>query len=381
MSSEDVRDAARGLLGRGFLTGPNATIARRHRRELAELFREELGWQVVAEDNGPVRALRQPGAAHVPRGLATRSGRPFDPARYALLFLVLAALEAAGGRTTLTVLFEDVRSRAVDLEKLNFDRNRAAHRRAFVHAVQAAADLGVLELADGSEDSFANSGEGDALYRVQRSHLTRLLATSKPPSLAANAEEAVAENLYTHTEDGRRRLRRHRVIRALVSEPVVYRDDLSDDEIEYLTGQIGRLRKLLSGEFGLTVEVRAEGWVAVDCARSLSDQQFPYISPARAAALAIADASRARRDGDGQAVWTVDQLTEFVATLADRFGSNWSPADGEVPTVTAKAVAVLVDMRLARQVGDTIEILPAAGRFALTDADTEDLTLDTELAT
>lgn len=192
MSTEVPLEAARALLGGGFVTGPEATAVRRARRPLADLFREVFGWQVVAEDHGPVRALCLPGPGHVARGLASRSGRPFDPTRYSLLFLVLACLETAGARTTLQVLFEGVATRAADVDALVFDRNKQPSRRDFVHAVRAVADLGVLELAEGNEESFASRGEGDALYRVERDRLTRLLATSKPPSLATTPEAATA---------------------------------------------------------------------------------------------------------------------------------------------------------------------------------------------
>ena len=387
MSADDLREAARGLLVGGFLTGDTATKARRYRRELADLFRDQFGWQVFAEDRGPVRALCLPGAGHVPRGLASRGGKPFDPQRYALLFLVLASLEAAGARTTLTVLFEEVCTRAGDIEGLMFDRNQASHRRAFVHAVQASVDLGVLELADGNEEAFATSGTGDALYRVQRAHLTRLLATSKPPSLATDAESAVVENLYTNTNDGQMRQRRHRVTRSLASEPVLYRSDLSDDEIEYITGQEARLRRVLDEQFGLTLETRAEGWIAVDTDGTMTDQRFPTISVSRAAALAIVDASRGRRDGTNEAHWPIGELNSFVGELGTTFGTSWTvgadDADG-IERITDEAVDALLAMRLARRDGDDVVAMPAAGRFAITaatpDAAPMALTFDAETA-
>lgn len=379
MSAEDLRVAARALAAGGFVEGHNATLARRQRRELAALFRDELGWQVIAEDHGSVRALCQPGAGHVPRGLMTRSGRPFDGQRYALLFLVLAGLEAAGSRTTLKVLFEEVRSRAADIDALAFDHNLAAHRRAFVHAVQAATDLGVLDLADNrGEETFATGGEGDALYRVERSQLTRLLATSKPPSLAATPAAAVAENLYSHTDDGQRRQRRHRITRALVAEPVLYRSDLTADEADYLTGQEARIRRLLAERFGLTLETRAQGWVAVDTEGTLTDQRFPAISVSRAAGLAIVDESRARRGTAEQVAWSAEDLHRFVAGLGSRFGASWT-VDAEdadaVDRVTVEAGDVLVAMRLARRDGSVLVVLAAAGRFAMTaSADTANAT-------
>lgn len=373
MTAEDVTVAARALAAGGFVTGQAATLVRRHRRELAALFREDLGWQIIAEDHGAVRALCQPGAGHVPRGLATQSGREFDPQRYALTFLVLAALEAAGARTTLTVLFADVRDRASGIDGLDFDHNQASHRRAFVHAVQAVTSLGVLELADGVEETFARSGEGDALYRVVRTQLTRVLATSKPPSLAARPSDAVAENLYTDTEDAQKRRRRHRITRALVAEPVLYRDDLTEDELAYFAGQEKRIRKLLAERFGLVLETRAEGWVAVDPERTLTDQRFPAFSASRAAGLAIVDDTRARRiPGDDDVTWTIDELHEFIAGLGTKFGANWTidPADPDaVARVTEEAVGVLVAMRLARIEPEGVAVLAAAARFAISTAD------------
>lgn len=373
MTAEDITNAARALAGGGFVTGPAATLARRHRRELSTLFREDLGWQIIAEDHGAVRALCQPGAGHVPRGLATYSGREFDPQRYALTFLVLAGLEAAGSRTTLTVLFDDVRDRAGDIDGLDFDHNQASHRRAFVHAVQAVTSLGVLELADGAEETFARNGEGDALYRVVRTQLTRVLATSKPPSLAARSSDAVGENLYTDTEDARKRRRRHRITRALVAEPILYRGDLTGDELAYFASQEKRIRKLLAERFGLILETRAEGWVAVDPEGTLTDQRFPAISAARAAGLAIVDAARARRGHNGNEVtWTTGELHELTAGLGDQFGASWTidPADPEaVARVTDDAVDVLVAMRLARREPERVVVLAAAGRFAICTAD------------
>jgi uncharacterized protein (TIGR02678 family) len=376
MSDDTLRNAARALLAGQFVTGSDAVTIRRQQRKLAELFRNECGWQVLADDNGPVRALCLPGPGHIARGLKTRSGRPFDSARYTLLFLVLATLEAVGARTTLQDLFAGVRERVTGIEGFDFDDQRAANRRAFVHAVHAAVDMGVLELAEGGEEAFAAQGVGDALYRVDRSRIAALLATSKPPSLAADAEAATAENRYTSTDDGRLRRLRHRVMRALLCEPVVYRSDLDEDEIDYLTRTESAIEKRLLESFGLALETRAQGWVAVDTlatvdgAGRLSDLAFPDITPARATALAIVDASRARRNGADIITWAADELTDFVGGLAERFGTSWTleldDEDG-IARRTHDAVAVLVDMRLATASPDgSVTVLPAAGRFSLT---------------
>lgn len=159
--------------------------------------------------------------------------------------------------------------------------------------------------------------------------------------------------------------------RALVSEPVVYRSDLTDGEIEYLNSQEQRLRRLLRDTFGLTLETRAEGWVAVDTEGGLTDESFPSLNAPRAAALAVVDASRARRSPDGTCVWSADELTVFVAGLHSRF-SNWplDPGDEDgAAKLAVEAAQVLVTMRLARPADEgALVVLVAAGRFALAES-------------
>jgi uncharacterized protein (TIGR02678 family) len=85
----------------------------------------------------------------------------------------------------------------------------------------------------------------------------------------------VGHEAYPDTEDGRARRRRHRVTRALIEQPIVYRDELSPDEVDYLRSQRGRLERLLTHRVGLTLEVRAEGWVTIDEAGDLTDLRWP----------------------------------------------------------------------------------------------------------
>jgi uncharacterized protein (TIGR02678 family) len=394
MTSDDLRAAARTLLTNGFVSGPDAVVVRRHRRELSSMFLDRFGWHLLADDFGPVRLLVQPGPGHIPRGVVTRGTRSaFDPRRYTLVFLILASLETAGARTTLSVLFNDVDNRA-SLIDVEFDSTVAAHRRAFVHAVQTVADHGILELADGSEEAFV-AGTGDALYRVQRNHLTRLLATSKPPSLVGDAEAAIDdEALYSPTREGQNRRRLHRIMRTLVCEPVLYRSDLDDDELEYMRSQESNIRRRLTDDFGLELETRAEGWVTVDTAAVMTDAVFPPISKAGAAAVAILDDSRTRRRTPGPSpvpaaaetasdthspapgrrrvepgtvVWDVNELRTVVSELGSRLDESWNVAADDVDaieTILDAAVGLLVSFRLAHRDGDVVVVDAASGRFS-----------------
>lgn len=362
--------AARALLARPLTdrSDPDAlALVRRHRHDLGRFFAEELGYRLDATRPGLARLGKAAGPGHVPRGLRTRSGRAFDGRRYALVCLVLAALEGEGERTTAARLFRDVASRAAAVDGLPFSTDVASDRRAFVQAVQAIVDLGVLDLAEGDEERFARAEEGgDALYRVDRERLALLPAVVQPASLAAGPEAMLTET-YPDTEDGRVRRRRHRVMRALVEQPVVYVEDLAPDEAEYLTGQRARIERVLDQWFGLTLEVRAEGWVAVDPDGGLSDVSWPDYGAAETAALRICDHLRARRLARQDDSWAMPDVTAFVASLADEYAGYWRRDAGHgegAALLAAQAVALLCSLRLATVVGGALVARPATGRFA-----------------
>lgn len=369
-TAAETRDAARALLMAPVLDGDDEralALARRHRAELARIFGEELGYRLDAARPTLVRLAKAVGPGHVPRGLTTRGGRPFDRRRYALVCLVLGVLEREGERTTAARLFREITTRAADVEGLPFSPDLAADRRAFVQAVQAVVDLGVLALVEGDEERFARAQEGgDALYRVDRDRLGLLPAVAVPPSLAGSPEAVLAEP-YPDTEDGRVRRRRHRVTRALVEQPVVYTGDLEPDEVEYLTRQRSRIERILAEHFGLTLEVRSEGWVAVDHEGDLTDVHWPDYGTAETTALRLCDELRARRLRGDPAGWPMAEVERFVAGLAAEYAGYWRRDAGDdagAAALAAEAVALLRSLRLADVTGGELAARPAAARFA-----------------
>ena len=341
---------------------------RRHRRDLERFFGDELGYRLDASRPGRARLAKVPGPAHAPRGLRTRSGKPFDRRRYALACLVLAATEAAGERTTLARLFSEVDARASGVEGLGFSTESYTARRAFVQAVQAVEDLGVLELAEGSEERFARGESGgDALYRIDRERLALLPTTPSPPSLLGSPAEMAAD-VYPDTEEGRIRRRRHRVMRALVEQPVVYAADLSDEECDYLTSQRARIERILRERIGLHLEVRAEGWVAVDEDGSLTDLRWPDYGTVEVAALRLCDELRARRSVHEIPAWPWEEVVAFVASLAQEYAGYWrqdASTEQGAAELAAQAVALLVALRLVARLDGGIAARPAVARFAV----------------
>lgn len=369
-TTAELRAAARALVMAPVLDrdgGAALAAARRHRVELAKVFADELGYRLDATRPNLVRLAKAVGPGHVARGLTTRSGRPFDRRRYAIVCLVLGVLEREGERTTAARLFREVAARAADITDLAFSTDVAADRRAFVQAVQAVVDLGVLELAEGDEERFARGQEGgDALYRVDRERLGLLPAVIVPPSLVATPAAVLAEP-YPDTDDGRVRRRRHRVMRALVEQPVVYVEDLEPDEADYLRGQRARIERVLDECFGLTLEVRAEGWVAVDTDGELTDVRWPDYGTAETTALRMCDELRARRLRGDPPRWEQAEVVRFVAGLAAEYQGYWrrdTTDDAGAAALADEAIAVLEALRVARRVDGALEARPATARFA-----------------
>lgn len=373
-----IRDSVRALLAQPLVGEHQPEVVadvRRNRRQLEQFFSNELGYRLDANRQARARLAKVPGPGHVARGLQTRSGRAFDARRYALVCLVLASAEVAGERTTLVRLFSDVDARAGGIDSLPFSAEVASDRRVFIQAVQAVEALGVLVLAEGDEERFARGEAGaDALYRIDRELLALLPTTSAPPSLLASPDQ-LATHAYPDTEEGRLRRRRHRVMRALVEQPVVEVDDLSDDERDYLTKQRPRIERVLSEWIGLRLEVRAEGWVAVDEEGGLSDVRWPDYGTAEVAALRVCDELRARRFAGLAAEWAWDEVVAFVGSLADEYAGFWrqdASTDSGADSLAAEAVSILQRVRLVERTGAGVLARPAAGRFAAAAAATKE---------
>jgi uncharacterized protein (TIGR02678 family) len=364
---DERRRAVRALLRRPFLTvesdGELLVLTRRHRDVLVAWFQAELGYRLVV-DSDFARLLKTSASVTLAqRNLATRSGHPFDPRRYALFCLILAALEQAGEQTTLERLAEAVKLHAADLQSFELDFDRIADRRAFTYAVQAAADIGVLDLRDGSEERFARKEEGgDALYQIHHRRLAQVLASPMPPS-GVEAPADIGSEAYPDTSEGRARASRHRVMRILVEDAICYFDRLSEEDRMYLTSQRSRLFRQLERMCGFEMELRAEGVAAIDCAGDTSDLAFPSEGTVSHAALLLADHLAARHLHD-QGVATFGELEAAMGSLIPRYRKYWR-ADlvGDPGELTRQALDRLEAFRLIERIEGGIRSLPAIGRF------------------
>jgi len=354
-------------------------LVRRHADTLAKRFREELGYELVIRGTH-ARLRKQPVSVDATRPLrvtppgkdkpAQDRWRPFTRRHYTLFALALAALERTGPQTTIALLANDLRSLARE-EAVPLDFENRTDRRTLAEAVGGLEALGVLRLVSGDAGQWVRgSGSGEiSLYDVERGLLADLLVC-RNIAVCRNAADVVAQaDDYPPTSDGRNRRARHRVARRLVEEPVLYLDELEQDEHDYyVSSQRPHLEGRLAEFTGWQIERRAEGTALVEGAQqnhALTDLRFPFQLAERQAALLLCD-DLTQAHIEGHESISRGQLLRRTRGLLADYHTNWGrDTDGEsVALLLTEALDVLSKMKLARIDDDgSVRPLPAIARF------------------
>jgi uncharacterized protein (TIGR02678 family) len=369
-------------------------LVRRRHDPIRKWFDYYCGWTLTVEPRlGYARLVKVRTAVDPSRpARRLRSGRaPFDRRRYVLLCVAAAELLAVPV-TTIGLLADRISAAtAMDDVIATFDTSSRAERMAFVDALRMLEHLGVLEVVDGTTEAFVESAKAKVLYQVDATLLMRLLAAPVGPSqlgvavqdvaprfeellVAVSRERRYGSSTGRHNEQAamsevqRNLWLRHSVFRRLVDDPVVHLEDLSAEERAYLASPTGRqLLRRLAEQAGFELEERAEGVLLVDVDGIATDSRFPDDSgTAKVAALLLLDTLSGPT--------TVAQLERGAAALLNRF-PRWAKSyrgDDGARTLAVDAVAVLTGFGLARVVNGVVRPLPAANRYAVSDARTSD---------
>ncbi|MCE0540753.1 TIGR02678 family protein [Kineosporia rhizophila] len=366
---------------------PAFDLVRRRQAPLQKWFDHHCGWTVLVEPRLGYARLVKVGV----RGDATRparrprSGRqPFDRRRYVLLCLVAAELLNTPV-TTIGLLADRVtQACALDEAVGAFDSSRQAERRALVDVLRLLERFGAVTAVDGATDSYLEGRAAKVLYEVDVTLLIRLMSAPRGAStlavpagqVPARFEELlrslVAETRYgTGTSEGgevsavqRNLWLRHSILRLMFDEPVVYRRDLSAEQLDYLASPTGRqILRRAAEQAGFVLEERAEGYLLVDPDAIATDETFPEgTSHAKVTALRLLD----ELQPPGRTRSTAELTAVTRQVLADFPGWAMSyRGDAGPQALTAQAVQLLADFGLAEQTGGLVTSLPAAARYVV----------------
>jgi uncharacterized protein (TIGR02678 family) len=380
------REALRALLAKPLLTavGPDGealSLVRIHAEWLREWLSRNCGWTLQVEPE--LSRLRKTPGDHTDetRGARDpRSGDAYSRRRYALFCLSLSALERADRQTTLGNVAGDVLGAfagepAFAAAGMTFDLDGRDARRDLVHVVRLLLELRVLVRVQGQEEHFVER-RGDVLYNVNRPALAALLAVRRGPSTvtAGNFAErlkAIVEEPAPEGDEARNRRLRTTLTRRLLDDPVVYFDELDEDERAYLTSQRAHLVRQIHEATGLVGEVRHEGIALVDPEGTLSDLGMPEEGTEGHVTLLVAEylVGEVRRAADrAQRAVPLAAVVAHVAGLTRAHRTHWRK-DALVPGAEAglarEALARLEALRLCRREADGVVPRPALARFGL----------------
>jgi uncharacterized protein (TIGR02678 family) len=375
------RAALRALLAKPLLVadtdGETLVLVRRHLPELREWLNRETGWRLVA-DSGTARLFKTvpelSDASHPARG---HNKEPFGRRRYVTLCLALSALARADAQTTLGSLADDVLTAAAEPELaatgFTLTLDNRSDRSDLVAVVRMLLGWGVLNRVAGDEDAYLSAGT-DVLYDLRRPVLSVLLSGIRGPSvvtatafdgrLAELTAEPVAES-----DELRNQALRRRLTRRLLENPVVYYDELGEDERAYLLSQRHAITRRIEEATGLVSEMRAEGIAMVDPEDQLTDVRMPEQRTDGHVTLLVAE-YLARRD---QA--TLDELHAFVRQAAAEHKAFWRKGVTEPGAETELLAVALEKLSALRLVevgpdavaGRVVRSRPAIARFSLAE--------------
>jgi uncharacterized protein (TIGR02678 family) len=318
-------------------------LIRRHAEELSRQFGQVLGYRLTVEP-GFARLHKAGLGRDAGRRLERGSGAPFTPRTYAYLALALAALVTAPEQLLLSEVVARTRAAAAEAGIDLGEPNRVTERRALVAALKQLMAWCVLAEDEGSVDSYAGDDEADALLTIDREIARHLV--SGPVSQAAAPDDLI-EKAADPGEAGPR----HRVRRLLIETPVVYVDELTEEERDWLRRSQRREQRILEDFAGLRAEIRAEGVALIDPEQELSDTQFPGTGTVAWAALLLVGRLAEELPVVSGATVAIPggRVEEHLRLLTEEHRGAWSRELTGSPDLLAAAVLDLLHrLRLIR---------------------------------
>ena len=380
------RKTVRALLARPLLLASDGAgafaLVRKHRDWLRNWFAQHPDWQLVI-DGEAARLVKRPARVDdATRPCRDRkSNLPLSRRSHVVLCLALAHLVRADRQESLGRLSEAILAMVAAEDRFAQAGMRVAldqqdARRDFVQALRLLLDWGVLARVHGEEDRYIQDATADVLYDVNRPVLARLLAAARPPSLVGEtsfaARLAALDDAAPFAADAATRNKRLRVrlFRQLLDDPVLYFDELDEDEKIYLDRQRGSILPEIEKATGLVREVRAEGIAMTDLSGDLTDYGLPEDGTEGHLTLLLATFLAGRLRESPGVTFSIDALVARTAGLIAEHHRRWRKnvrEPGQDRALTHTVVDRLDALGLARRDGDLVRPLAAIGRYGLRD--------------
>ena len=353
----DLRVAARHLAEHPMVAAEQDPemfrLIRRHEPQLDRWFTQRFGYRLQVGADTARLFKSSAVATRRPLHTAAATPRPFSQREYTMLALALAAVAAGPDTISLRDLIEEIRSAAAEAGVTLSEES--SDRRALVTALRWMIERGAATEMHARVDSYASDGSADAVLRVRPDRVALL-------ALPALARADTPERLLDCSEQ--RSASRPWMRSMLLEEPVVYRNDLTDSEWSELRRRLGEETRMFNEMFGMSIEARAEGLAAIDPDGGLTDSRFPAGGTVGQAALLLIDRLVAA-DRNPVERRSVVAAVEDLAEVHRVQSRHWAQIADDPEGLTDQILELLQDHRLAEAGDETVELLPAAWRYAV----------------
>lgn len=213
-----------------------------------DFLTEKLGYQAIITPN-LIKLEKIPAYAQNWMGIQDFS----DHLEYIFLCMILMFLEDRDAREqfVLSMLTEYIQA---NIKEEQIDWTIYSYRRHLVKVMKYCVKIGILEIDDGSEDSFIKSDEGEVLYQNTGASRYFMKNFSRDISDYQSQEDFLKEEWIGMNED-RGIIRRQRVYRALLMSPGIYLNDDTEEDFAYVRHYRGMIEEELNRFFDCELQV------------------------------------------------------------------------------------------------------------------------------
>ena len=352
-TSTDLHHAARRLVDSPLIakeSDPDTFKAiRRHQQQLTSWFSARFGYRLVVTAD-TARLYKDTTVPSQRPLLTTRtSQRAFRKHEYTVLALAIAAAAEARPVVSFSDLVAGIHRAGSEVGITVTTEH--ADRRAVVTAVTWLVHIGAVAQIDKEVDAYARDETTDALLSINHDRLALL------PMAALTRSQTVEQLTDRSSRRGSRAW-----LRALVlEEPVVYRDELTEQEWSELRRRLREDARMFQETFDLDIEARAEGVAVIDPDADLTPDRFPFPGRTEHQAALLLIEQLATMEGPTSR----GEALGIVGLLAQEHKDRWAQDTQDHDSYLDRVVSVLERFKLLRvdRAGD-LHLLPAAHRYA-----------------
>lgn len=331
-----------------------------------DFLTEKLGYQAIITPN-LIRLEKIPAYAQNWMGIQDFS----DRLEYIFLCMILMFLEDrdAGEQFVLSMLTEYIQA---NIKEEQIDWTIYSYRRHLVKVMKYCVKIGILQIDDGSEDSFMKSDEGEVLYQNTGASRYFMKNFSRDISDYQSQEDFLKEEWIGMNED-RGIIRRQRVYRSLLMSPGIYLNDDTEEDFAYVRHYRGMIEEELNRFFDCELQVHKTSAFLIMGEDSNLGRSFPEENTLSDIVLLwcnlfrqkIADGSVEVPAGE-DIVISMQQFLMISEECKRQYGSGWIKTYREMTMgeFCKKLKEYMIFMEMIMEKYDQIIVYPIVGKVA-----------------